>query len=410
MTAQTRKDRSPDSPDAQLRTALEDFTARLQSQGYAASTLKEKHRYLAAFDRWSASRGLSVVEIDDQVVVEFFRDERIHGRRRQGAEAVLGALLRWLRDEGLSHVAASKRDGPLDEVEGSYAEYLDKERGLSAATRDNYLPLVHRFLVDCFGEGGPICLSSLCAADVIAHVERHARRGSRGRAKLMATALRSFFRFLRQRGDLSLDLAAAVPCVANWRLASLPKGLEPEQVEVLLQACDQTTAIGRRDYAILLLLARLGLRAGEVVSLALDDIDWDAGTLVVHGKGPRRDLMPLVSDVGEAIVAYLRSGRPACSTRRLFVRARAPHQGFTTSVAICVIVKNALARAGLESPRKGAHIMRHALATGMLQRGASLGEIGDVLRHRHPDTTMLYTKVDLAALRPLARPWLGGEA
>jgi integrase/recombinase XerD len=258
MTAQTRKDRSPDSPDAQLRTALEDFSARLQSQGYAASTLNEKHRYLAAFDRWSASRGLSMVEIDDQVIVEFFRDERIHGRRRQGAEAVLGALLRWLRDEGLSHVAASKRAGPLDKVEDSYAEYLDKERGLAPATLGNYLPLVHRFLVDCFGEDGPICLSSLCAADVTAHVERHAQHGSRGRAKLMATALRSFFRFLRQRGDLELDLAAAVPCVANWRLASLPNGLEPEQVEVLLHACDRATAIGRRDYAILLLLARLG--------------------------------------------------------------------------------------------------------------------------------------------------------
>lgn len=410
MTAQVLEDRPPVSLAAQLRTALRDFTTRLESQGYAASTLKEKRRYLSAFDRWSASRGLSVAEFDDQVVIEFFHDERLRGRRRQGAEAVLGALRRWLHDEGTSHVAVGTRRGPLEELEDSYAEYLDKERGLVPATRDTYLPLVHRFLVDRFGEQGPLGLSSLCAADVIDHVGRHARRGSCGRAKLMATALRSFFRFLRQRGDLAVDLAAAVPCVAHWRLASLPKGLDPEQVEAVLRACDRTTAIGRRDYAILLLLARLGLRAGEVVSLTLDDIDWPNGTLVVHGKGPRRDLMPLVSDVGEAIVAYLRDGRPACSTRRLFVRARAPHQGFTTSVAICVVVENALARAGVEFPRKGAHILRHALATGMLQRGASLGEIGDVLRHRHPDTTMLYTKVDLAALRLLARPWLGGEA
>ena len=409
MTARVQKDH-PDSLTDRLRTALRDFTTRLESQGYAASTLKEKLRYLAGFGRWGTSRELDVAEIDDQAVIEFFRDERITGRRRQGAEAVLGALLRWLRDEGMSHVAAGTRGGPLEELEDSYVEYLDKERGLAPVTRDDYRALVHRFLVDRFSEQGPLRLGSLCAADVIGHVERHARRGSRGRAKLMATALRSLFQFLRQRGEVAVDLAAAVPCVAHWRLASLPKGLAPEQVKAVLRACDRTTAIGRRDYAILLLLARLGLRAGEVVSLTLDDIDWPNGTLVVHGKGPRRDLMPLVPDAGEAIVAYLRDGRPACSTRRLFVRARAPHQGFTSSVAICVVVENALARAGVEFPRKGAHILRHALATGMLQRGASLGEIGDVLRHRHPDTTMLYTKVDLAALRPLARPWLGGEA
>lgn len=410
MTAQVREDRSLDSLNAQLQTALRDFTSWSESQGYAASTLEERRRYLVAFGRWCTSRELSVAELDGDVVVEFLRDERYPPRRRRGAEAVLGALLRWLRGEGMSQGAADTRDGPLDDLEDSYADYLEKERGLAAATLANYLPLVHRFLVDRFGERGPLDLGSLSAADVIDHVERHAHVGSRGRAKLMATALRSFFRFLRQRGDLAVDLAAAVPCVAHWRLASLPKGLDPEQVEVVLRACDRTTAIGRRDYAILLLLARLGLRAGEVVSLTLDDIDWANGTLVVHGKGPRRDLMPLMPDVGEAMVAYLRDGRPTCSTRRLFVRARAPHRGFATSVAICVVVEKSLARAGVEFPRKGAHIMRHALATGMLQRGASLGEIGDVLRHRHPDTTMLYTKVDLAALRPLARPWLGGEA
>lgn len=410
MTARAREDRSPDSLDTQLHAALRDFTARLESQGYAASTLKEKLRYLAAFGRWAARRGLTVVDLDDQVVIEFYSDEHYPQRRRQAAQATFGALLRWLRAEGMTHVAADTRGGPLDELEAAYSLYLEKERGLALSTRDNYLPLVHRFLIDRFGGQGPVELDSLSAADVIDHVERHAHHGSRGRAKLMTTALRSFFRFLRQRGDLDVDLAAAVPCIAHWRLASLPKGLDPKQVEVVLQACDRTTAIGRRDYAILLLLARLGLRAGEVVSLTLDDIDWSNGTLVVHGKGPRRDLMPLVPDVGEAIVAYLRDGRPTCSTRRLFVRAKAPRRGFSSSVAVCVVVEKMLARAGIEFPRKGAHIMRHALATGMLQRGASLGEIGDVLRHRHPDTTMLYTKVDLAALRLLARPWPGGEA
>jgi integrase len=201
-----------------------------------------------------------------------------------------------------------------------------------------------------------------------------------------------------------------VPVIANWRLSTLPKGLEPEQVEQVIQAFDLRTAVSRRNYAIILLLARLGLRAGEVVALTLEDLDWKSGTLVVRGKGPRRDQMPLPLDVGKALVAYLRDGRPSCTTRRVFVRAKAPHRGFASSAAICSIVHRALTRAGLEPPRKGAHIFRHALASRMLQHGASLAETGDVLRHRRPDTTMIYIKVDLVSLRPLARAWPGGEA
>jgi site-specific recombinase XerD len=222
---------------------------------------------------------------------------------------------------------------------------------------------------------------------------------------VIVPALRVFLRWLQQRGDTETGLRGCVPAVAAWQLATLPKALPTEHVKRLLQHCSRETAVGRRDYAMLLLLARLGLRAGELVSMELDDINWDSGDLVVRSKGGREDRLPLPRDVGAAVAAYLRNGRPSCSTRRLFVRARAPHRGFVSSVAICDIVKRGLKRAGLTPPRKGAHTLRHALACTMLRHGASLAEIGQILRHRSPDTTAIYAKVDLGALRALAQAW-----
>lgn len=188
-------------------------------------------------------------------------------------------------------------------------------------------------------------------------------------------------------------------------MTTLPKSLGAQEVERLLKTCDRTTDTGQRNYAILLLLARLGLRAGEVVAMTLDDIHWEAGELTIHGKGPRTDKLPLPPDVGEALAAYLRYGRPRCSTRRVFVSMRAPRRGFANSVAICSIISRTLTRAGLNPVRQGAHLLRHSLAVQMLHGGASLTEIGEILRHRLPSTTEIYTKVSLAALRPLAQPW-----
>ena len=243
-------------------------------------------------------------------------------------------------------------------------------------------------------------------------VSRRARALGPARAKLMVGALRSFLSFLCQRGDVDLHLAGAVPRVADWRLSSLPKALPTADVERVLEACPRSTVTERRNYAVLLLLARLGLRAGEVVGLTLDDIDWDTAELTVRGKGGRRDRLPLPREVGKALVDYLRDGRPhPCSSRRVFLRARAPYRGFSSSVAICTIVRDALERAGVDSPRKGAHLFRHSLAMRILREGGSLSEIGEVLRHRLVDTTAIYAKVDLVRLRELARPWpVGGEA
>ena len=273
-------------------------------------------------------------------------------------------------------------------------------------TLSSYLPIVRRFLSERFGNKA-VRLEELRPRDLHRFILRQVPRGSRNYAKLMVTALRSFLRFLFQRGAIKTDLLTAVLGVANWRLSHLPKSLPPDQVERLLRCCDRSTASGQRDYAILLLLARLGLRGGEVLAMTLDDPDWERGEIVVRGKGQRLERLPLPKDVGSALAHYLRHVRPACSTRNLFIRLKAPRHGLRLS-AICCVIRRALKRAGLNPDFKGAHLLRHSLATNMLRRGASLGEIGQLLRHAQPTTTQIYAKVDIDALRRIALPWMGG--
>jgi site-specific recombinase XerD len=272
----------------------------------------------------------------------------------------------------------------------------------------NYGRHVDRFVAEQFGTG-PAKPDRLQAREVIAFVQRQAGRHGRGHALQVVTAMRSFLRFLRYRGHISTDLVAAVPSVAHWGNTNLPKHLPADAVQKVLKSCDQTSAVGRRNYAILLLLSRLGLRAGEVVALQLDDIDWDNAQLTVRSKkGAGWARLPLPSDVGKAIARYLRRDRPRCSSRHVFVRVVAPYQPLARSAVISSLTRQALQNAGVESARKGAHLFRHSLATAMLRQGASLDEIGQVLRHKDPDTTAIYAKVDLAALRRLAVVWPGG--
>jgi site-specific recombinase XerD len=285
--------------------------------------------------------------------------------------------------------------------------YLRDVRGLARATIVNYVPFVAKFLVGRFGDG-PFALSHLRASDVVRFVRREASHLHRKRAKLMTSALRSFLQYLRYRDKTKLDLAAAVPAVANWSMSSIPRAIAAEQVRQLLASIDRRTAVGCRDYAILLLLARLGLRSGEVTSLELDDVDWNAGRLSVHGKSGQQSELPLPADVGEAIATYLQHGRPHATSRRVFLRARAPHRGFLGASGVGSMVRHRLQRAGLDTPTQGTHQFRHGLATQMLRRGASLDEIGEVLGHHNPQTTTIYVKVDLDALRSLALPWPGG--
>ena len=292
----------------------------------------------------------------------------------------------------------------LEQCVRAYVDYLREERALAQATIVNYVPFIRSFLKTLFGSG-PVKLSTICARDLVDFVQQQARRLRPGRAKIMTNALRSFLRYARYRGDVTLDLAAAVPTVAHWSMASIPRAIAPDQVRQLLASIDRLTAKGRRDYPILLLLARLGVRAGVVVSLELDDIDWPAGQLTVRGKGGRCSRLPLPADVGKAIAAYLRRGRPASASRRVFLRSQAPYVGLQNSSSVCALIEDAIKPAGVNAPTYGAHQFRHGLASEMLRHDVSLAEIGDLLGHRHPDTTRIYTKVDLKALRTLARPW-----
>jgi site-specific recombinase XerD len=296
---------------------------------------------------------------------------------------------------------------PVELSVHAFEHYLRNERALAEKTIVCYVPFVHGFLTDRFGDG-PVTLSRLRAANVVRFVQRQALRLHVKRAKLLTTALRSFLRYARYRGDIAPDLASSVPTVANWSMTSIPRAIPADAVRQLLASINQRTPMGSRNYAILLLLARLGLRASEVVRLELEDINWNGGYVNVQGKGGQRSALPLPTDVGAAIAAYLQHGRPRSSSRRVFLRGKAPIRGFLDQQAVGSLVRNTLTHAGIKAPTKGAHQFRHALATEMLSRGASLTEIGEVLRHHSPQTTMIYTKVDLDALRALALPWPGG--
>ncbi len=324
----------------------------------------------------------------------------VGGVKRTGAQ-----LLEHLRLAGAVARHQGPPRSPIEETESAYARYLRQERGVSETTVDIYLRLLRAFLVEVCA-GSRMRFAELTAGQVAQHVLRHARVVSAAHAKLRVTALRSFLRFLHVRGFVTGDLATAVPTVPRWQLSTAPKGIPPESVQRILDACEWCTRSGRRDYAVLLLLARLGLRAGEVTQLTLDDVHWEAGELLVRGKGLQHDRLPLPADVGQALVQYLRRDRPRCASRRLFLGAYAPLRGFGRG-AVSAIVERAIRRAGLETPSTGAHLLRHSLATNLLRRGGSLAEIGEILRHRTPQTTLIYAKVDVEGLRAVAPPWPG---
>jgi site-specific recombinase XerD len=383
------------------------FVQRLREQQFSPESVRTQVLHVADLSRWLHARGMGVDALTAAVIDAYCQEQRPGAQHRPGYRAALRRLIAILREQGVCRDVAPVALSPRQRAEEDFARYLSAERGLAPATLLNYVPFVSQLLTERFGRG-PIRLPRLRARDIIGFVQRHAHDFCPGRTKLMLTALRSFLRHLHLRGDIGAELAACVPCVPRWALTEVPKFLPHGAVRQVLKHCERRSACGMRDYAILLLLSRLGLRAGEVVSLTLDDIDWRAGQLTLHCKGHRSAQVPLIAEVGEALAHYIQHGRPRCTTRRLFIRGRAPRDGFANSSAICCIVERALARAGVHSARKGAHLFRHTLATQMLRHGASLGEIGQVLRHRRPDTTLIYAKVDLGALRTLAVAWPGG--
>jgi site-specific recombinase XerD len=397
------------APDGPLAAYIGPFAISRSEQGYAPFSIHRQVRLVSYFSHWLKQKEVALYHISADHLLQYLRYRARRVRPCLGDSAALRSFIDFLRVEGV--IAAEKISArpltPAERCAQAYAQYLREARDLARATIVNYVPFIRGFLADRFG-GGSVMLSRLSAWDVVQFVQRQAPHLHLKRAKLLTTALRSFLRYARYRGEVRLDLAAAVPIVANWSMPSIPRAIGEDQVRQLLASIDQCTGSGLRDYAIVILLARLGLRSGEVAFLELDDIDWNAGQVGVRGKCGRRTALPLPPDVGKAIAAYLRHGRPRSTSRRVFLRSKAPIRGFLGQSGIGSIIRHALLRAGIQAPTTGAHQFRHALATKMLRHGASLAEIGEVLRHRNPQTTTIYAKVDLKGLRTLALPWPGG--
>ena len=389
---------------------LNTFVSHLFEQGYTKSTMRRKQWLVNKLSQWFSQQSLKVEELNAQKMDQFIKLQGVKVTARRGDRMTLRLLLQHLENLGIIPSSSLERteDSILDRIEQDFVKYLAQERGLSQVTLIRYPAMVRRFLTGHFGQNA-IQMEILKATDITRFMLGYVPTVKRSTARLMATCLRAFFRYLYVDGIISINLAEFVPTVADWRMTDIPKFLEPEEVKLLLDHCDQRSKAGQRDYAILLLLARLGLRAGEVTKMKLDDINWESGELLIRGKEPHTDRFPIPYDVGNALATYLQQGRPSCSTRRVFVRTKAPYQGFSSSVAVCDLVQRALLRADLHPTHKGAHLLRHSLAKKMLCQGASLVEIGEVLRHRLVQTTEIYAKVDMMALQSLAQPWPGGE-
>jgi len=396
------------SHDGPLAAYVESYAALLHSRGYRPATLRLHLQLIARFNRWLARTHRDARDVDERVMRCFLRSRFGSKPPPNGAPHVLRRLLELMRAAGAAAVEKALPPVPAERLVEHYRRYLLAELGLAPSTVTGYEWHVRKFLFRQYGNG-KICLRRCQLQDAIRFIREVGSRSGLRHTQLLVAALRSFFRFLFHRGEIDRDLAPAIPNVPHWTLASLPKYLSAETVERVLSRCERHTPLERRNYAMLSLLARLGLRGREVLHLALEDIDWEASQITIRAsKGPGWTRLPLPADTAKAIADYLHQGRPSCDSRRVFVRARAPHSGGLTNSALIFAVRTALKRAGVSAPRMGAHLFRHSLATSMLRQGCSLEEIGQLLRHRSPNTTMVYAKVDLNTLRPLALPWPGG--
>lgn len=378
------------------------YASWLKSRAYSPSASADRLYQFDQLSRWLQRQGLAVGDLTEEQAERFATARRAAGVVMWAAPHSALLPLEFLRELGVAPAPVPVyAQGPVEELLEDYRRYLSVERGLADHTvLDAYVPAARLFLAGRDGPDG-LGLDRLGAAQVSSFLARECPTRSVSGARDLVCALRSFVRYLHVVGLIETPLVWAVPSVADLRDRTLPRGVEPGAVKKLLASCDRRRLVGRRDYAILLLLARLGLRAGEVAAIQLEDVDWRRGELLVRGKGSRHDVLPLPVDVGEAMVAYLRR-RPRCECRALFLRVNAPRQELSRST-IGWVVRAACDRAGL--PRVGAHRLRHTAATEMLRAGASLAEIGQVLRHREQKTTAIYAKVDRTALRALARPW-----
>ena len=389
-------------------THVESFLCQLRATGYAERTLRKKRSILRAFSRWSRAEQLVCEQIGESHVAAFV--EQVPEHRKLLTENVLHAFVAHLRMQtGMSAPVPQLDCSLADRLHRRYIDHLRHDRGLAENSILAYAPhirdLLNRLATSAEGSCFPLA-RRLEAGTIRDFILDRIRARSSSYARLLVAALRSFLRFLYSKGETATDFSVCVPTVRSWQQAAVPAFLSVEEVNRVLAAPDRSTPRGRRDHAILLLLARLGLRAGEIVRLQLNDINWRSGEITVHGKGRSAERLPLLCEVGEALALYLSKDRSSGDSPRVFLRMITPRVGLTGPAAVAHIVRKALADAHVQRNGRGAaHIFRHSLATRMIRHGASLAEISQVLRHRSGDTTALYAKVDFKALRAVARPW-----
>jgi integrase/recombinase XerD len=385
---------------------MEGFAQVLYEADYAKSTARRHLRAAEHLLYWFGRHGMAVCEANDQVLIRFVNHlsqcQCPHFRHADQVEVTCGARLfvSYLRDIGI--IAAPVHQESKDpELLLAFGRWIRQQRGICDVTLSYYRRHLRELLKRIGKE--PSRLNAAMLREFV--LEKH-RSSGWATAKKYTTVLRMFLRFLIAKGDCAVGLDAAIPTLAHWRLATLPRYLQPEEVERVIASCDRSSPVGRRDQAILLLLARLGLRAGDIVHLRLTDIDWKNASIQVCGKGRRQTRLPLTQEMGQAIVDYLQNGRPRSCSDTVFVRCRAPFRSFRSHCAVSVIVDRALRRAGVVRPSRGAaHLLRHSVATSMLREGASLEGIADILRHNSVETTQIYAKVDITTLRQIAQPW-----
>jgi integrase/recombinase XerD len=398
------------SVEGPLSPILESYATSLNEEGYSHESFLSKTWFVMGFSRWLHQQRIQIPELTLSVGQRFLRHRR---PRRSGDLIALRQLLTWMHGKGLIPAQALQlcEKSEVDALIDDFSGYLLRERGLASTSGAVYASIAHRFLTRTCPRGRSD-LKALTARKIRDFVIHEAQRFRTSKAaSLLTSVIRSLLRFVHYRGYVDRPLVEVVPAVAHWSMAPIPRALPLRAVRrVLAQSRLSRTRCGLRDHAILLVLARLGLRAQEVMLLELDDIDWTNACIRICGKGRQERLVPLPHDVGEAIAAYLRDGRPTSACRHVFLRARAPWRGVAKSSSISALVGRALRRAQVKSATHGAHQFRHSLATNMLRQGASLTEIAQVMRHRDPNTTRLYAKVDLNALREVTLPWPGKPA
>jgi integrase/recombinase XerD len=399
-----------DAPDEDAVRWLQSFVIRLREDGYSKHSIYKRRWAAGSLLRWLQANEMTLETIDESHTAAFVERPGRRPKDRHGLERTAARLFLLHVRATLGAVAPPRvlTLTPAQVLERSYEKYLRSERGLAHRSVEVYLPYARQFVSAHSNKQGQFCPphNGLQVQEYLL-TRIHGRQSEY--CRLVCAVLRSFLRFLFYHAVVPVDLSGSIPRVRRWTLAHVPEFLTPAQVEQVLAATNRTTAKERRDFAVLLLLARLGLRAGEVVALELDDIRWRTGEIVVHGKGQTLDSLPLLADVGQALADYIQHDRRRSSSRRLFLREIAPHGAFSGPAAVGHIVRSALARAGIQRRRGAAHLFRHGLATQMVRKGASLLEIAEVLRHRSSASAEIYAKVSFESLRQVGRPWPGAK-